>query len=152
MSKVSTRRTSTKPSLAAAKHDRAFKGAKRRFDSATSPESQLPHLERMADAMRGLVKQRHLDRRPKTPLPSTLDRRARNVLDGLGVTTVEDLSNLSEIELLERRGCGERMLYRFRACVADYGYTFRESRLSIWAGTQQRRPPWWPTRSIKKRD
>jgi predicted flap endonuclease-1-like 5' DNA nuclease len=67
---------------------------------------------------------------PGTPLPG-IGAPATRALEGIGVTTVEQLAQFTEKELLALHGVGPKAIRLLRPVMEDKGVTFRDDGTSI---------------------
>jgi predicted RecB family nuclease len=66
------------------------------------------------------------ERKPECGFLSTLSAPARRALENNGITTLEQLSNFSEKEILLFHGMGPASLPKLRTALETNGLTFRE--------------------------
>lgn len=65
------------------------------------------------------------ERKPKDGFLSLLAAPARRALENNGITTLKELSRLSEEEILKFHGMGKASLPKLRAALAEKGLSFK---------------------------
>ena len=66
------------------------------------------------------------ERKPESGFLSTLSAPARRALENNGITTLQQLSNFSEKEILQFHGMGPASLPKLRTALEKNGLTFKE--------------------------
>lgn len=66
------------------------------------------------------------DRKPKSGFHSSLSAPARRALENNGITTLEQLSNYSEKEILKFHGMGPASLPKLRTALQEEGLEFKK--------------------------
>jgi DNA-directed RNA polymerase alpha subunit len=64
---------------------------------------------------------------PETDFPPRLGRPARNALIVAGYTRLEQLTRVTEAELLKLHGMGPKGVRQLREGLAERGWTFRDA-------------------------
>ncbi|NUT31748.1 MAG: hypothetical protein HOV79_01610 [Hamadaea sp.] len=63
-----------------------------------------------------------------TALPGNLSNPARQALDAIGCTTLEQAAELGTKELLKLHGVGPKTIRQLREVFAEQGFTFSDER------------------------
>jgi DNA-directed RNA polymerase alpha subunit len=70
------------------------------------------------------------DKKPESGFLSKLSNPARSAMEANGITTITELANYSEREILKLHGIGPRSLPTLRQALVDAGLSFKDENTS----------------------